>query len=180
MNERPMVRMDPTQLLAKGCLGTAHTEQEVAPKYLAVLLEHGATSNLAAPNPFLNDRVSLEGWEPTLPAARLRNENLEQREMKRKTNRMWLPSSTNSHWRNPLTYWFRKTRLQGEKYFSFVGCLNSALLWFVIYTSLGFFVVAVCGFVFFFLRNKTKSNRKWKQMITLYYRIKIVWKVFFY
>ena len=30
-----MVRTDPTQLLAHGCLGIAQTEQEVAPTYLA-------------------------------------------------------------------------------------------------------------------------------------------------
>ena len=49
--------------------------REAAPTYLAVLLGPGATGNLATPDPFLNDRVSFRGWEPTLPEARLRNEH---------------------------------------------------------------------------------------------------------
>lgn len=102
-----------------GCQGTAHTEQEVAPTYLAVLREHGATGNLAAPIPS-NDSVSFEGWGPASPVARLRNEHLEQREMRKKTNRLWLPCQYQQLWRNPLTCWFGKKGLQGEECFSFV------------------------------------------------------------
>lgn len=85
------MRTDPTQLLALREPGHSHSHGEVASTYLAVLLGHGATGNLAALNPFLNNKVSLEGWGPTLPVARLRNEHLEYREMRKKTNRLWLP-----------------------------------------------------------------------------------------
>lgn len=60
-----------------GFLVIGYTKPEVAPTYLlgrpAEAWSH--RQNLVAANPFLNDRVSLEGWELTSPAIRLRNEH---------------------------------------------------------------------------------------------------------
>lgn len=91
------------------CLSIAHTEQEVAPTYLAVLLGQGATSNLVAPNPFLKDWVSVEGWALTPPVVGLGNEHVEQREMRGWfpcQHQQWMEKSSNLLvWRKGPSRW---------------------------------------------------------------------------
>ena len=81
----------------------------------------------------LNVRVSLGGWMPTLPEARLKNEwgtKGDENGIKNKEKKiMGSFARTNSGWRNPLiSSWFDRKGLQGEEYFSFVQYLNSAFL----------------------------------------------------
>lgn len=140
-----------------GCLGTTHTVWEAAPTYLAVLLGPGATGNLATPDP--SKMIGSSSEDGSQHSRRQGLEmNMEQREMRRKKKKKSCGffARTNSGWRNPLTCWFERKGLQGEEYFSFVQSLNSALIWFLIYISLCFFlVVVVFGYLIFW---ETKSN----------------------
>lgn len=85
-----------------GCLSTAHTKREVVSMTLAILRRQGAASNSVAPDPFLNDRVSSEGWVLTpLGVSTWSTGRWEGKQIGVAS------LLVDSGWRNPLKYWFR-------------------------------------------------------------------------
>lgn len=158
-----------------GCLGTTHTVWEAAPTYLAVLLGPGATGNLATPDP--SKMIGSSSEDGSQHSRRQGLEmNMEQREMRRKKkkkilwllcqNQQWMEKSFN------LLVWKKGP----SRWRIFFFCSEFELcpdLIFDLYFTL-FFFSCCCFWLFNFLRNKIKPNRKWEQMTTLQVIIKIL------
>lgn len=142
-------------------------EPEVAPIYLAVLLRPRSHRQSGHPKSFPKWQGFFRrmGRGAVSPGARLRNEHLEQKEMRRKANRLSLPSQYQQGWRNPLTCWFG-----GEKgpsrwrmfFFCLVFELSPALTCYL-YGTVVFY--CCCLWLLFFLRNKAKFNKTKKQRL---------------
>lgn len=109
MNRRPMVRTDPTQLLALLVLEHSPYRAGSCSRIFGRPVGAGSHQQLVAPNPFLKDWVSLEGWALTPPVVSLGNEHVEEREMRGWfpcQHQQWMEKSSNLLvWRKGPSRW---------------------------------------------------------------------------